>query len=222
MELYKKIGNKAKRAYQNWSNEQKPPYEPLDDESESSTEKRWDSNPWASRETTPNDDARESQASSEGTEAFYAEIEKENQSKKKDEASFVAGYMAAAKRIEKEAKDGQEEKQKLGNQISELGEANSNACVLQSSGIQDLNKERQRRDEGAKRGAGGQGRLEQKLGVSFAPIMPCSTPKTYSQVNPASGKHNMEPNTQEREAFYVHREDQPLLQAEDVYVDMSE
>ena len=157
MELYKKIGSKAKKAYQNWNADQKPPYEPLDDESESSAEKKWDCNPWSSRELTPNDDARESQTSSENTEAFYAEIEKESPSKKKEETSFVAGYMAAARIIEKEANDSREGKQKANNQTDGVGGTNSNAHGIPSSSNQDMTKERERKIEGTKRNVVGQG-----------------------------------------------------------------
>ena len=99
MDLYKKIESKAKKAYQNWNSEQKTQYELLEKDSESTADKKWDCNPWPSREESPNGETRESQSSSENTDAFYAEIEKESPSKKKDETSFLAGYMVVAKLI---------------------------------------------------------------------------------------------------------------------------
>ena len=196
MDLYKRIGSKAKKAYQNWNNDQKPPYEPLDDESESSTEKKWDCNPWSSRQVTPNNDARESQSSSENTDAFYAEMEKESPSKKKEETSFLAGYMAAAKLIEKEADDAREGKHKPNSRTDGAEGTSSYAHEMPGSSNQNISRERERKIDGTKPGLVGQGGQEQKLGVYFAPVIPCSTPKTNDLTNPALYKDCVIHNSQ--------------------------
>ena len=41
MDLYKKFGDKAKKAYQNWACEPKIPYELLEENTELSLDKRW-------------------------------------------------------------------------------------------------------------------------------------------------------------------------------------
>ena len=75
--------------------------------------------------------------------------------------------------------------------------------------------------EGTKPSVVGQEKQEQKLGVSFAPVVPCSTPKTNNLTSPAWCRNCVNHNSQEKETFFVQRENLPLLEADSLYVEMN-
>ena len=109
--------------------------------------------------------------------------------------------MAAAKLIEKEADDTREGKQKPNSRTDGIRGTSSYAHEMPGACNQNISKERKKKMEGTKPSVVGQEKQEQKLGVSFAPVVPCSTPKTNNLTNPALCKNCVNHNSQEKETF---------------------
>ena len=112
----------------------------------------------------------------------------------------------------------EKKKHKPNSRSDEAEGTSSYAHEMPGSSNQNISRERERKIDGTKPGLVGQGGQEQKLGVYFAPVIPCSTPKTNDLTNPALYKDCVIHNSQEKEAFFVQREDLPLLKADGLYV----
>ena len=111
--------------------------------------------------------------------------------------------MAATKLLEKENSNAREGEHSLNNPIDGVIGTNNSTHGMQSSSSQDTPSKEEERNEPARLNPVGQARQEHKLGVSFAPILSCSTPKTINQVDPTLNTGCVAHNVQGRETSYV-------------------
>ena len=112
-------------------------------------------------------------------------VDRKRKSYKEERRSLLlAGYMAATKIIERETDNTREGEQKPNNLTDGTAGTSSNARGMRSSSNLIVPKTEERKNEITRLNTAGKARQEQKLGVSFAPVLPCSTLKAINEVNP--------------------------------------
>ena len=101
MDLYKKIGDKAKKAYRSWASEPKIQYELLKESSESIPDKVWHFSRKSSEEEIPSDEgSREAENSFCETETIVSQSDKRKQRDLEEEKSMCLARFLTASRIQ--------------------------------------------------------------------------------------------------------------------------